>query len=290
MISQGELSKIIPVYIFEFIFNIMYVYGSSNFLKSGGLMKHVFAVAVLIMACSMKAQDYTVKPIMIQECAPVPEEIKFGEKPMGYEPGFKIFFMVNGKDMNAFKKDSLSIEYIKTKDGQDISKSRGGKANYKMGSFPKTTEDGKRAFFSLESGENIFGTADDLQIKGQITVLTSSKLETVGTKELEFGKSDSQKAGTFTVTANPKAEVNMLKLGGDDKSLKVKVQGPLDSISNISFSVDGKDEKGNSWFGRDDSRTYSMSNATGKKVVVKINYWLDLKEKTIPFEINLRKQ
>ncbi len=252
-------------------------------------MKHALLVSFLIMACSIRAQDFTVNPIMVQECAPVAEELKFGEKPMGYEPGFKIFLMVNGKDMNAFKKDSLSIEYIKTKDGQDISKARGGKANYKMGSFPKATEDGKRAFFSIESSENVFGTIEALQIKGKITALTSSKLETAVTKELEFGKGDSQKIGPFTVTANPKVEANMLNMGGDDKAMRLKVQGPLDSISVISFTVDGKDEKGSSWFGRDDSRTYSMSNANGKKVVVKINYWLDLKEKAIPFEIKLGK-
>ncbi len=253
-------------------------------------MKRLFIITVLVMTCSVKAQDFTVKPIMAQECAPVTEELKFGEKPMGYEPGFKIFLMVNGKDMNAFKKDSLSIEYIKTKDGQDISKARGGKANYKMGSFPKATEDGKRAFFSIESGENIFGTLEDVQIKGQITALTSSKLETAVTKELEFAKGDSQKIGPFTVTANPKAEANILNMGGDDKAMRLKVQGPLDSISVILFTVDGKEEKGSSWFGRDDSRTYSMGNANGKKAVVKINYWLDLKEKTIPFEIKLGKQ
>ena len=252
-------------------------------------MKQLFIIAMLVMAFSIKAQDFSVKPIMIQECAPVLEEIKFGEKPMGYEPGFKIFFMVNGKDMNAFKKDSLSIEYIKTKDGQDISKARGGKANYKMGSFPKTTEDGKRAFFNIESGENVFGAADALQIKGQITVMTSSKLETVSTKELEFGKSESQKIGPFTVTANPKAEAAINLGGGDDKASKIKVQGPLDSISNISFAVDGKDEKNKGWFGFDDSKTYSLGIANVNKVTVKINYWVDLKEKSIPFEINLRK-
>ena len=251
-------------------------------------MKQVFIVAILVMAFSIRAQDFTVKPIMIQECAPVAEEIKFGEKPMGYEPGFKIFLMINGKDMSAFKKEGLSIDYIKTKDGQDISKSRAGKVNYKMGSFPKVTEDGKRAFLSLESSENVFGSAEALQIKGRITVLTSSKVETLSTKELEFGKSESQKVGPFTVTANPKAE-STFNLGGDDKASKIKVQGPLDSISNISFVVDGKDEKNKGWFGFDDSKTYSIGIANVNKVVVKINYWVDLKEKAIPFEIKLGK-
>lgn len=252
-------------------------------------MKRLFTIAVLVMAFSIRAQDFSVKPIMIQECASVAEEIKFGDKPMGYEPGFKIFLMINGRDMSAFKKEGLSIDYIKAKDGQDISKARGGKANYKMGSFPKVTEDGKRAFFSLESSENVFGSAEALQIKGQISVMTSSKSETVSTKELEFGKNESQKVGLFTVTANPKAEGTINLGGGDDKASKIKVQGPLDSISNISFAVDGKEEKNKGWFGFDDSKTYSLGIANVNKVVVKIIYWTDLKEKPIPFEITLRK-
>ncbi len=256
-----------------------------------GEMKYLLMAAVLVAACTLGAQDFVVKPIMVQDCAPIGESLKFDEKPMGYEPGFKIFFLITGKDMTGFKKDGLSIEYIKGKDGKDISKSRTGKENYKMGSFPKVSDDGKKATFSIESDEDVFGSAESMQIRGKITMVSSTKSETLTSKELDATKNESQKTGNFTVTANPKADADgmMVDMGGNDKSLKVSVQGPMESISNISFVVDGKESKSNGWFGMDNSRTYTLEATKGNKVTVKISYWADMKDTPVPFDIKLGK-
>jgi hypothetical protein len=253
-------------------------------------MKQVFLIAALIMSCSIKAQDFSVKPIMIQAALPMVGELKSIDT-MEYRPGFKIFLMVDGKDIRAFETYRLAIEYVKTNDGQDIYKLVNGRSNFIHG-HGRSTADGEKAFFSIESTENIFGKVETLQIKGEITFSTSSKSESVVTNELDYEKSESQKIGTFTVTANSKEEPPGRFPGRDDKGLKVKIHGPHEAISTISFIVDGKDSKSNRRFRdfKDNSWIYSLESTKGSKVAVKINYWVGLKEKTVPFEINLGEQ
>lgn len=260
-------------------------------------MKHLFIFAVLLATCSINAQDFSIKPIMVQAATPIVEELKSLEKPMEYLPGFKIFLMVTGKDIRAFEKYRLAIDYVRTNDGQDVYKLTNGKSNFIKGSG-RSTANGEKAFFSIESLDNIFGKVETLQMKGEITLLTSSKSESISTDELDFGKSESQKIGPFTLTANPNEEPRGGIVGRvDDKStLKVKVEGACEAISTISFIVDGKDCRSNrrSRVVRDnrllEDWIYSLESTKGNNVVVKINYWVDLKEKTVPFEIDLGKQ
>ena len=95
------------------------------------------AIVVAMISCNLAPggdggkPSMRVRPIQIISCDNLPSEMAIDAKPMGYQPGFQVFYLVEGQDIAGF--DSLAIESINTPEGVDIWKYRNGKPAYKVG-------------------------------------------------------------------------------------------------------------------------------------------------------------
>ena len=114
----------------------------------------------------------------IRSSAPLPADVPFDVKPMGYEPGFEIGYVVKGEGLASVKKDSLVMDHILTREGVDLAASRAGQPGYEMGAFPKVSEDGRYASFSVKVNQDAFGKVESLALKGSITLLMATQRET----------------------------------------------------------------------------------------------------------------
>ncbi len=241
----------------------------------------LLALATLVSLSAADGPIITCKPVMITACAELPAAIDFQNRPMGYELGFKIAYLVEGEDLIGFKKDSLTITAITTADGKDLSKKRNGKASYQQGSFPKTTDDGKFGIFEIEVSENQFGKTDGITVQGSITALSGSDRQT--------------KKVTLTVGEAKVEDVGGLKIslvGGGEKSEKqsffgggsfgVQVAGDINKVAELTL-FDGTtkvDSQGSSW--SDATKTYNFAKPAGKILTVEISYWNKLATVVVP--------
>jgi hypothetical protein len=250
-------------------------------------MRHLvlFALASGILS-AVDAPTVTCKPVMITACAELPASIGFSDRPMGYDLGFKIAYLVEGEDLIGFKEDSLAITAITTADGKDISKKRNGKATWKQGSFPKTTDDGKYGIFTIEVEENAFGKLDGLKVQGSIVALSGSDRQT---KKLTLKVSEAKEedVGGLKITliggkkdkGNGNAAINPF-FGGD--SFGVQLSGDITKVAEITMMEgDAKlDSQGSSWSGT--QRTWNFAKPTGDTVTVEITWWNKLATVTVP--------
>lgn len=243
---------------------------------------HRILTLVLLTSCVFAgdAPTITCKPIMITSCAELPASIDFQTRPMGYELGVKIAYLVEGEDLIGFKDDSLSVTAITTADGKDISKKRNGKPAWKQASFPKTTDDGKYGIFAIELSENIFGKADGLTVNGTIVALTGGDRQT---KKLTFKLSESkvEDVGGLKISltgAKKTAEKEGFFGGG---GFGVQVSGDINKVAELGLSEgDNKlDRQGSHWSGT--QKTWNFAKPAGDTVTVDITWWNKLAPVTI---------
>jgi hypothetical protein len=227
----------------------------------------------VLAVCAGYAADATIptcKPVMITAGSALPTTIGFGERPMGHMEGCKISYLVEGQDLIGFKKDSLTITSILGADGKDISQTRMGKKTWKMGHFPKTTDDGKYGIFEIEISENVFGKTDGLVVNGSITANSGSDLQS---KKLTFAVDD-KKVETLGAMK--------VSLKGDENSFGVQVEGALEKVNTLTV-LDGStplNSQGTMSFSK--QKTYNFSKPSGKSVTVEISYWNKLTEVIVP--------
>lgn len=235
----------------------------------------IVTLMVLSMTTSLYAlggPTFKVTPIQTVACDDLPNNLSFRFKPFGYSKGFQVHYLIEGKDLVYIKKESLKVEYIKGKDGKDISKLR-GKDAYKLGSFPKVSEDGKYALFSVASKSNQFGKVDSLEIKGSITLFSASKNEK---KTLEATIGTTQKIGPLNIAVS------------QDKYRRSRI---VVDVSNAYALIDLKlidgdkeyKAKSSSW--RKQSKKYKFEKPKNTTFTLKVSYWIEMKEVIIPFGI-----
>lgn len=210
------------------------------------------------------APAFTCKPVMISAGAELPASIGFSDRPMGYELGCKIAYLVEGEDLIGFKKDSLLITSITTADGKDIATKRNGKPAWKQGSFPKTTDDGRFGIFTIEVSENVFGKTDGLSITGTIIALSGSDRQT---KKLamKVGESAGQEVGGLKVVLTGDKS--------DPDDFGVQVTGDIAKVAEITV-LDGDSKltsRGSSWSGT--QRTWNFAKPAGATVTVEFTWW-----------------
>ncbi len=235
---------------------------------------------ILLASCTLAAAAPAAEPvasvIMVKACTPLPAEVPFDVKPMGIEPGWEMAFLIQGEDLVAIKDESLEITALALA-GKDVTNSRSGKPTWKMGSFPKASEDGKYASFTVEGQDALIGRMDQLTLAGTIVVKIGGELVTSASTPLSPGDAAVTLAG-FTVSVD-KSEGKKGMFGGDGQG--ITVTGPLADIAEIAVTVDNKKINSQGWSGSGDGRTYNFAKATGKFVVT-LKTWKDLKEVTVP--------
>jgi hypothetical protein len=222
----------------------------------------------------------TARPVQRMSCAVLPADMAFDVKPMGHEAGFEIYYLVEGESIAAVKDDSLVVDAILTKDGKDISKSRTGKSAYEQGPWPKVSEDGKYAVFSVKSDADQFGNVESLSIKGSITVQTANQRDKKNAT-LVLAEKQPKSVGPFTVAVEADSDEAAAMRGNN---LGLRVTGPQASLIDVSVATpDGKalEPEGSTW--DDTSKTFFFEKSATPSVTVEVNYWTDLVERKVVF-------
>jgi hypothetical protein len=222
----------------------------------------------------------TARPVQRVSCAVLPADMAFDVKPMGHEAGFEIYYLVEGEGLAGVKEDSLVVDAILTKDGKDISKSRTGRPAWEQGPWPKVSEDGKYAVFSVKSDVDQFGNVESLSVKGSITIQAATQRDKKNAT-LVLAEKQPKKIGPFTVVAEGAGD-EADAMGG--ANLGIRVSGPLASLLDVSVSTpDGKALESQGNMGDGTTRTFFFEACTAPSVTVEANYWTDLSERKVIF-------
>lgn len=243
-----------------------------------------FAILSLLAAPLAFAADLQVSLLQAQIGKSSGGELPFDVKPMGYEPGVKLSFLVRGENLVAFKDDSVDIKSFKLADGKDIAKTRAGKPNWKQESFSKVSEDGKLGSFTVSFPGDGNGGVEGGTLDGSIVIVTASKSEE---KELEITMADkaAKEAGPFKVA--PGGGGGFFGGGG---GTGIEVTGDHQGVIELIVEDGGKklESNGTSWSGN--KKTYMFAKTEAKTLKVKLRYWTDMKEQPLPIKLEPAKK
>lgn len=242
-----------------------------------------FALLSLLAAPLALAADLQVSLLQTQVGKSSGGELPFDVKPMGYEPGVKLSFLVRGENLVAFKDDSVEIKSFKLADGKDIAKTRAGKPNYDQESFSKVSEDGKLGSFTVKFPGDVSGGVEGGSLEGSIVIITASKSEE---KEVELTLADkaAKEVGPFKVAPSGGG------LFGGGGGTGIEITGDHSGVIEVVVEDGGKklESNGSSWSGK--QKTYMFNKAEAKTVKVKLRYWTDMKEQPLPFKLEPAKK
>lgn len=221
------------------------------------------------------------RPVQIISCAPMPAEIGFELKPMGYDPGFEIFYLVEGNNLAGIKDDSLVMAGIRTPAGEELSKNRMGTSTCQLGPFPKVSDDGKYALFSVKVQQDQFGKVESLAMKGSVTVQIASRREE---KTVAMSAADSQprRAEPFAVAVAAEGQDGMMGMFGGG-GFGIRITGPLERIIDVKLVAAGAEEKSASNMSDGSSTTYFFEKPSAESFTVQIACWADLSEQKVVF-------
>jgi len=248
-------------------------------------MKAVIALSLSLASFALAAEPFHVSLLQVQVGRPAGEELPFDVKPMGYEPGAELSFMVRGENLVAFKDDSVDIKSFKLGDGREWARTRSGKANWKQESFSKVGEDGKVGSFAVKFPGDLFGALEGASLDGSITAITASKSEE---KKIELTAGDKTKMplGPFEVSAGGGGGL----FGGGNDGTAITITGDHKAVVEVTVMDGGNKLDGNSTSWSGDSKTYHFDKAKGEKLSVTVRYWTDIKEEVVPFKMEPTKK
>ena len=247
----------------------------------GMMMAFLFIAA--ISAWGQTARVPLVKMAQIRSSAPLPADVPFDVKPMGYEPGFEIGFVIKGEGLASVKRNSLVMEHILTRDGVNLAESRTGRPAYEMGAFPKVSEDGRYAGFSVKVNQDAFGKVESLALKGSVILLMATQRATASATLTTAG-GEPVKAGPFTVAMHSGQGDGMGGAFFGGGQFGIQVSGPCDSIIDMHLLDGGRttDSEGTMTEGHGPT-VYFFPKPTQEQASLQINYWTDMQEQTVPF-------
>jgi hypothetical protein len=245
-------------------------------------MKSTLVLSLLAAPFTLAAAPFEVSLLQCQIGRPAGEELPFDVKPMGYEPGVKLSFLVKGENMVSFKDDSVEIKAFTLGDGRQWARTRSGKANWKQESFAKVGEEGTLGSFTVSFPGDLFGAVEGSSIEGSIVAVTASKSEEK-TVEITAGDKTRVEAGPYEVSGGSGG--GGFFGGGGGNGTSVSVHGDIKGIVEVEVKDGGKklDGNGSSWSG--DTKTFNFEKAKGEKLTVTVRYWTDLKETEVPFKV-----
>ena len=194
------------------------------------------------------------KLVSVTAAAGVPEGADYQVKPMGYEYGATLHFFVTGENMISFDKESLKAD------------------GWKLGSFPKVSDDGTQASFSIHKKGDYLGKVGSIEAEGTVVLYTGGETKTIEQKV---------KVGDKAVEVGP-FKVNAGKSKGFFSGEGVHVKGDIKKIKEVKVIQKGKklDDQGSSW--SDGSKTFNFKDMKGE-VEISVTYWPDLKKTEVSF-------
>ena len=236
----------------------------------------LFASALLISAINCAFAQNTglaAKAIQYTCVYSLPEAsgLPFSVKPMNAEKtGCEITYLVEGNNLTGIDTDSVRIESIMSKAGDDLSKDKRGRSTWRIGSFPKIDDDGKYATFSL-----FVATEAPMTIpapKGTISIKTANKIETQTLTFKTNEKGNEQKAGPFIFSIS------------DDVGFSIRMKGDGSLISEISINAGGKNIKKQGHWSMNNITSYSFATTpTTPEFTLSVSYFAETSDITVTF-------
>ncbi|MCW1886466.1 hypothetical protein OKA04_17135 [Luteolibacter flavescens] len=239
-----------------------------------------------LMSLAVAAEPFEVSLVQVQVGKPLAGEIPFEVKPMGYEPGVRLDFLVSGENLVAIKDKSVDVKSFKLGDGREWSRTRSGKANWEQESFSKVSEDGKLGRFGISFPGDLFGSLEAAALDASVTVITASKPEEKKI-ELTDGDKTQHELGPFEISSGQGAGFFG---GGADKGSSVTVTGNPDAVIEITVKDGDTELDSNSTSTVNKAKTYHFEKAKGDKLSVTVRYWTDLKEEVVPVKMEPAKK
>lgn len=230
------------------------------------------AMTALLIASSVlaagEAPILVARPVQLFTGAVLPADLPFEAKPFAHETGFKIWWLVQGADLIAFDEQSVVMTTMKSADGKDIATTRSGKPTWKMDSFPRISEDGKYAVFTIECSADVFGQSERVAMAGSVVAITGNDRKEV---ELAFdpSKPSNGDAGPLKVAFGAKG----MGFSNVSDAYAIKVSGLLATIASIQV-LDGEAKlEPQGWSGSGDDRIYSFAKPKHAAPRLKLAYW-----------------
>lgn len=218
-------------------------------------MKKLFALTTAL-SLVVPALAEEAKLVMISTASGIPEGADFSVKPMGYAYGIKLTFFLEDENLIAFDKESLEAE--------------GG---WKLGTWPKVSNDGDQASFTISKKGNFLKKLDKVKVNGSIKLISGIKSEKKSAKANTTSQVD---IGDFKVKLKIKK--------GNRWGNGVEVEGDCKIIKNISVTNEsGKKLKKGSWSGFNKKKTYNFQGIE-ENATVDIEYWTETEVKTFTFK------
>lgn len=237
-------------------------------------------ILLVLISLTSFAQEvvFTARPIEINLFDNLPSDLPMELKGMNQGAKLKITYLVEGKGLVNIDNDSLVVEYAKDKNGQDYSKKRTGESEFKLGSFPKASDDGKYLVFELSADINQFSSLGDLNIKASLNAVTSDKSIPAEAK-LNMDEKTPVKSGEFSfINSANKVSTDLFGSMSQADQTNINVSGPTDSIIYVKV-YDGTTElSSNGSTSTNNSSTYYFPKTSNKNLTIKFSYWQDLKK------------
>jgi len=252
------------------------------------MKKVVFLVAAAGLVTSFaqgETSPFAVTRIQTQITAQTPKDIPFDMGPSGIvngKAGYDFAYLIAGENIASIKKESLTITKLQMQDGTDLSKTFRGTPNYKLGPFPKTSDDGKYARFNVQVTSEQTSATEVPTLEGSIIVYVADGTET---KSLTLKTDDAQ---THTVGVY---KVSLSK----EMGFGVKIEGPEHDIAAVEVTADGQrlEKTGTSFFSsssagsrretKETSKTYNFAKPSVAEITINLILWKNLKEHAVSF-------
>ena len=200
-----------------------------------------------------------------------------------FDDGVRVAFMVKAAEggLLSFDADGGSVtEFVDDKGTALLLKD---KFKNGFGAFPKISEDGKAAVFTVEGTVPPAAGAKTATVKGTAVFRMASKQETVKGDPAAFKKGAVLPCGKLSVT------VEKIEASGGETSVTLKATENLDGIKEYRFlDAAGKvlksESGGRSSFSFGSSRQYSVEwNVKGKPAALEFVRWTDMQVVKVPF-------
>ncbi len=143
--------------------------------------------------------------------------------------GSAIYFYAEGENFVGLNKNSLSIKRLEVA-GKDIRQTRSLEDNFKLGSFPKVSDDGNFVTWSVSIPSGFHSPRNALQIKGSIEALKSEELLSAESSEVKYDSFSDFTLGPITVKGTEIKPVQKSEIK-DEELLKKLTELDLDKIT-----------------------------------------------------------
>jgi hypothetical protein len=242
--------------------------------KLSTLLAKFYCLSILLAsAAHASAQDaeFSVKPVKYSFTLPAIEELPDGFKPMGADKtGCEVAFAIAGDGLIYIERGSIKIDSIVDQNGNDVSENEEGFGSWKTEHFPKASNDGKFALFSV-----FVATEKPMvmpRIAGSVKVNSAGRTRTQRIAFKTDGSSGTQKAGDLAFAV------------ADESRFAIAMSGKESLVTDIAVeAADGTTFAKEGYLFTPQKATYFFPRPDAEEFELVVTYYVDVKETEVAF-------